>query len=51
MKCLPLTWRGKYKRSVFENRVQVRIFAAMREDKIVEGLKMGLFDALTADEY
>jgi hypothetical protein len=36
---------------VFENRKLVRIFAAKREDKIVEGSKMGMFVAVAADEY
>jgi hypothetical protein len=36
---------------VFENRMLVRIFATKTEDKIVEGLKMGLFVAVSADEY
>lgn len=35
----------------FENRMLIRLFVTMREDKIVEGLKMGLFVAVATDEY
>jgi hypothetical protein len=31
--------------------MRIRIIAAVREDKIVEVLKMGLFVAVSPDEY